>query len=119
MRLNTHFSVRHLVSCLCKHFFLNVFHRQVLGDEGKRREYDTLGQAFGGAGAGAGGFQGQWQSTGGGNIDPEELFRKIFGDQGFGSGGGGGGGGFGSIFEDFGGFSTGHEVIVSRSCFLI
>ena len=92
-------------------FFLNIFH-QVLGDEGKRREYDTLGQAFGGAGAGAGGFQGGWQSTGG-NIDPEELFRKIFGDQAFSGGGGGrGGGGFGSIFEDFGGFNAGHEVKV-------
>ncbi|XP_014668628.1 PREDICTED: protein tumorous imaginal discs, mitochondrial-like [Priapulus caudatus] len=55
---------------------------QILGEASKRKQYDTWGSAgdFGaGAGAGPGGFQG-FQSS----IDPEELFRKIFGDLGFG-----------------------------------
>ena len=81
---------------------------QIVGDAKKRQEYDTLGQAFGGAGGGgAGGFQGQWQ---GGNIDPEELFRNIFGSNAFGGGAGGGTSGFDeSIFGS--GFNRGHEVI--------
>ncbi|XP_070554409.1 dnaJ homolog subfamily A member 3, mitochondrial-like isoform X2 [Ptychodera flava] len=59
---------------------------EVLGDEQKRRDFDNFGAAgfgaragagpFGGAGAGAWDFQ--YQST----IDPEELFRKIFGNTG-------------------------------------
>lgn len=66
---------------------------EVLSDEQKRREYDTYGQTTenmnraGGAGAAGAGFGSQvfsqsWQfhST----IDPEELFRTIFGDGGFG-----------------------------------
>lgn len=64
---------------------------EVLSDDKKRQEYDTYGQtmeqmgrnggggAAGGAGAGAGGFGHNWSS----NIDPEELFRKIFGDNHF------------------------------------
>ncbi|XP_072040342.1 dnaJ homolog subfamily A member 3, mitochondrial-like isoform X2 [Amphiura filiformis] len=79
---------------------------EILGDAAKRREYDTVGQAFGGAG-GAGGFQGQWHS-GSSHIDPEELFRKIFGDQAFGGS---------SSFEEsvFGGFNRGHEVMMDLS----
>ncbi len=77
---------------------------QVLGDDSRRREYDTMGAS--GFGGGAGGFQqGQWQQT---NIDPEELFRKIFGNAGF------GGGNNGTSFGDsvFGGFDRGHEVMM-------
>ena len=48
-----------------------------------------MGQGMGGGHAGAGpqGFQGNWnyQTT----VDPEELFRKIFGDGVFGGSGGG------------------------------
>ena len=65
---------------------------EVLGDDDKRAQFDTYGSAgeqFGGMGGGQqqGGFRG--------NIDPEELFRSIFGDKGspfgnFSQGGGGG-----------------------------
>ncbi|XP_077983594.1 dnaJ homolog subfamily A member 3, mitochondrial-like isoform X2 [Glandiceps talaboti] len=59
---------------------------EVLSDERKRHEYDTLGatgfgaSAQGGPGAGpfGGGFNWQYQST----VNPEDLFRKIFGDAG-------------------------------------
>jgi len=65
---------------------------EVLGDDDKRGQYDTYGSAgeqFG-MGGGQGGFQG--------NIDPEELFRTIFGNKNnpfgnfanFSQGGGGG-----------------------------
>nr|ADR79279.1 Hsp40-like protein [Brachionus ibericus] len=53
---------------------------EVLGDEKKRQEYDTFGMAGNGmgndgqAGFGGGGFHYQSQ------VDPEELFRTIFGD---------------------------------------
>lgn len=57
---------------------------EVIGDETKRREYDTYGTASSymgqeAAGRSAGGFRNagfQYQN----NVDPEELFRKIFGD---------------------------------------
>lgn len=66
---------------------------EVLSDETKRKNYDTYGMSgsqFGAGGdpfagasaragnAGPGGFQGYeyYQSQ----VDPEELFRKIFGD---------------------------------------
>ncbi|XP_071787654.1 dnaJ homolog subfamily A member 3, mitochondrial-like isoform X1 [Asterias amurensis] len=78
---------------------------EVLGDDSRRREYDTMGAAgFGGSG---GGFQQgqQWQQT---NIDPEELFRKIFGNAGFGGGNNGA-----SVGDSvFGGFDRGHEVMM-------
>ena len=52
-----------------------------MGDEGKRKQYDTFGMASNGDqsssqgfGQGRGGFQYQSQ------VDPEELFRTIFGD---------------------------------------
>lgn len=60
---------------------------EVLGDDGKRKQYDTLGSAQykaqqdyrnqpgGGGGAPGGGFGGQSFH---GNIDPNELFEKIF-----------------------------------------
>ncbi|XP_066546244.1 dnaJ heat shock protein family (Hsp40) member A3a isoform X2 [Amia ocellicauda] len=53
---------------------------EVLSDEVKRKQYDTYGTAGfdpGQAGAGAGSQQ-FWR--GGSSVDPEELFRKIFGE---------------------------------------
>jgi len=74
---------------------------EVLGDEDKRAQFDTYGTAgeqFGGMGGGQGGYTS--------NIDPEELFRTIFGDKGspFGNFGnfGQGGGGAGTEQFDFG-----------------
>lgn len=53
---------------------------EVLGDDDKRKQFDaygTAGDQFGGmGGGGGGGFHHQ------SNIDPEELFRTIFGDRG-------------------------------------
>ncbi|XP_072386079.1 protein tumorous imaginal discs, mitochondrial-like isoform X1 [Diabrotica undecimpunctata] len=60
---------------------------EILGDETKRKQYDTWGATadqMGGMGGGGGhskgpqGFSQQWQYQS--TIDPEELFRKIFGD---------------------------------------
>ena len=83
---------------------------EVLSDTQKRKDYDMFGMHGGGAGpaGGTGGFGGargfeQYQ----GNIDPEELFRTIFGQFGSRSGGGGGAGGFDfSNFADFGADSS-------------
>ncbi|XP_037546289.1 dnaJ homolog subfamily A member 3, mitochondrial isoform X2 [Nematolebias whitei] len=51
---------------------------EVLSDEVRRKEYDTYGAAgFDPSRAGAGQ---QYYRAGGGAIDPEELFRKIFGE---------------------------------------
>lgn len=65
---------------------------QVLSDELKRRQYDTYGSA---SGPGQSSTHEQKFWRGGASVDPEELFRKIFGDftgaQGFGS--------FRSMFE--------------------
>lgn len=85
---------------------------KILSDETKRKQYDTWGSTadqmggMGGGGGRASGPQGfsqtwQYQST----IDPEELFRKIFGEAGFGKG---------SPFDDFAesnyGFGEAQEV---------
>lgn len=51
---------------------------QVLSDEGKRKQYDTYGSAGFDAGQAGAGHQQYW--GGGASIDPEELFRKIFGE---------------------------------------
>lgn len=60
---------------------------EVLSDDSKRQQFDQFGSAgpasgFNGSagGGGAAGYQG-FHST----IDPEELFRKIFNDYGFGN----------------------------------
>lgn len=86
---------------------------EVLSDDQKRREFDTYGQTSENMGrAGAGGFgahgpQGfsqnwQFRST----IDPEELFRKIFGEANFRS----------NNFDDFAdsqfGFGSAQEVVM-------
>ncbi|XP_076838067.1 dnaJ heat shock protein family (Hsp40) member A3a isoform X2 [Brachyhypopomus gauderio] len=53
---------------------------EVLSDEGKRKQYDAYGSAAFEAGR-AGHGSGQRQYWGGGaSMDPEELFRKIFGE---------------------------------------
>ncbi len=52
----------------------------MLGDDKKRQQYDTFGttssDASGGPTSGFGGGGYQYQSQ----VDPEELFRTIFGD---------------------------------------
>ena len=60
---------------------------EVLGDDKKRQEYDTFGRAAeNGAGDAGGPFGGGARAPGGGGfhyqsqMDPEELFRTIFGD---------------------------------------
>ncbi|TNN28665.1 DnaJ subfamily A member 3, mitochondrial [Liparis tanakae] len=54
--------------------------QKVLGDEVKRRQYDTYGAAgLDPSRAGAAGRQ-QYHRAGGATVDPEELFRKIFGE---------------------------------------
>lgn len=86
---------------------------EVLSDETKRREYDTFGQTaeqmgMGGAGSrarGPQGFEQNWQFRS--TVDPEELFRKIFGDGAFGKG----------SFDDFEtsgyGFGGAQEVMMN------
>ncbi|XP_026331012.1 protein tumorous imaginal discs, mitochondrial-like isoform X2 [Hyposmocoma kahamanoa] len=85
---------------------------EILSDESKRKQYDTYGTTsdqMGGMGGPGGpeGFTHQWQYKS--TIDPEELFRKIFGDAGFKS----------DIFSDFAesqfGFGAAKEVIVNLS----
>ncbi|KAJ8254180.1 hypothetical protein COCON_G00207920 [Conger conger] len=59
---------------------------EVLSDELKRKQYDTYGSAGFDPGQAGAGQQQYWR--GGASVDPEELFRKIFGEfsgkQGFG-----------------------------------
>lgn len=88
----------------------------MLSDETKRKEYDTYGQTSEemgrqgggfrpGSGFGPQGFSQNWQYRS--TIDPEELFRKIFGDANFKAGG----------FEDFAesqfGFGGAQEVVMN------
>lgn len=89
---------------------------EVLSDDQKRREFDTFGQTAeemgrnGGAGFGGHGPQGfsqSWQFRS--SIDPEELFRKIFGDHNFSA----------NNFEDFAesqfGFGRAQEIVMDLS----
>lgn len=95
---------------------------EILSDDTKRREYDQYGQTreqmgrsgggpgSAGAGGASGGFGNNWQYSS--NIDPEELFRKIFGNAGFND----------HSFDDFGGgggqnygFATSQEVTMNLS----
>lgn len=66
---------------------------QVLSDEGKRKQYDTYGSTGFDAGQASGGQQ-YWSGQTS-NMDPEELFRKIFGE----FSGGRGFGDFNAIFD--------------------
>ncbi|XP_076757669.1 dnaJ homolog l(2)tid, mitochondrial isoform X1 [Xylocopa sonorina] len=85
---------------------------EVLSDETKRKEYDTWGSTSEqmGMGQGSGGghtkdFGGSWQFRS--TVNPEELFRKIFGDAGFQN----------IVFDDFGeskyGFGASEEVVMN------
>ncbi|XP_061703283.1 dnaJ heat shock protein family (Hsp40) member A3a isoform X2 [Syngnathoides biaculeatus] len=68
---------------------------EVLSDEGKRKQYDAYGSAgFNGGQAGGGGGQQYWSGQTQ-NVNPEELFRKIFGEYS----GGRGFGDFNAIFD--------------------
>ncbi|TRY97282.1 hypothetical protein DNTS_020576 [Danionella cerebrum] len=51
---------------------------EVLSDEVKRKQYDTYGSAGFDSGQSGAGNQQYW--SGGTTVDPEELFRKIFGE---------------------------------------
>ncbi|KPJ18863.1 hypothetical protein RR48_05801 [Papilio machaon] len=82
---------------------------EILSDENKRKQYDTYGttseQMGMGGPSGTDGFTHQWQYKS--TIDPEELFRKIFGDAGFKS----------ESFSDFAesqfGFGSAQEVVLN------
>ncbi|XP_020799080.1 protein tumorous imaginal discs, mitochondrial isoform X3 [Drosophila serrata] len=91
---------------------------EVLSDDQKRREYDTYGQTAENMGRQGGGFPGGGFPGGGGpegfsqswqfrsSIDPEELFRKIFGEGNFRS----------NSFDDFAdskfGFGQAQEMVM-------
>ncbi|XP_062294713.1 dnaJ heat shock protein family (Hsp40) member A3a isoform X2 [Scomber scombrus] len=60
---------------------------EVLSDEGKRKQYDTYGSTGGFDAGQAGGGQQYWTGQAS-NMDPEELFRKIFGEFSGGNGSG-------------------------------
>lgn len=58
----------------------------MLSDEEKRKQYDTWGSTaenmgMGGGASGPQGFEQNWRFHS--SVDPEELFRKIFGEAGF------------------------------------
>ncbi|XP_043524371.1 protein tumorous imaginal discs, mitochondrial-like isoform X1 [Frieseomelitta varia] len=90
---------------------------EVLSDDNKRKEYDTWGstaEQMGMGGSGHGGhshtkdFSESWQFRS--SVNPEELFRKIFGEGGFQS----------NIFNDFEdyqetkyGFGAAQEVVMN------
>jgi DnaJ family protein A protein 3 len=86
---------------------------EILGDETKRKQFDTWGatsEQMGGMGGGGPhsghqGFAESWQYQS--SIDPEELFRKIFGEAGFGRSTG-----FDDFAESSYGFGQAQEVIV-------
>ncbi|KAF1379512.1 hypothetical protein PFLUV_G00176810 [Perca fluviatilis] len=67
---------------------------EILSDEGKRKQYDTYGSTGFEAGQAGGGGQRYWSGQAS-SVDPEELFRKIFGE----FSGGRGFGDFNAIFE--------------------
>ncbi|KAH8275560.1 hypothetical protein KR026_010582, partial [Drosophila bipectinata] len=93
---------------------------EVLSDDQKRREYDTYGQTAENMGRQGGGFPGggfpgggpdgfsqSWQFRS--SIDPEELFRKIFGEGNFRT----------NSFDDFAdskfGFGQAQEMVMDLS----
>ncbi|XP_041358506.1 protein tumorous imaginal discs, mitochondrial-like isoform X2 [Gigantopelta aegis] len=89
---------------------------EVLSDVEKKRDYDSFGMSGSGTGQGA-----EWARQAGnmggfehfhGSIDPEELFRKIFGSAGFGMSG------FGNMndFEESKfGFAPASEIMMDLS----
>ncbi|CDW57040.1 protein tumorous imaginal discs [Trichuris trichiura] len=92
---------------------------EILSDEGKRQQYDhweTTGAAGSAAGAsGGGGHPGaQWQGFRA-SIDPEELFRRIFGDLNMGkSGSGFSGWNFNDFAESQFGFDSAQELKAAK-----
>lgn len=84
-------SIIHILQLRILSLAIFVFYLKVLSDETKRKEYDSWGATSEQMGMGAPppggrqqGFSSQnWQFSS--NIDPEELFRKIFGEAGFNS----------------------------------
>ncbi|XP_012278228.2 protein tumorous imaginal discs, mitochondrial isoform X2 [Orussus abietinus] len=88
---------------------------EILSDDAKRKQYDTwgatseqMGMGQGGGGQSSQNFTHNWQFKS--TVNPEELFRKIFGDAGFQRGT------FGD-FEDYAdskfGFGAAQEVIMN------
>jgi DnaJ family protein A protein 3 len=92
---------------------------ECLSDDTKRKQYDAFGSgAFSGGGGGGGGpadgFGGAWNFRS--SIDPEELFKTIFGDQSWRTAGGGGGAGaFGETHFDFGGAPQQYQLNLTFS----
>ena len=89
---------------------------ECLSDDSKRKQYDAFGGGGGGFGGGdpAGGFGGAWNFKS--SIDPEELFRTIFGDKSW--RGGAGASGFADAFSqnfDFGGAQQEYQMNLSFS----
>lgn len=91
---------------------------EVLSDETKRKEFDTwgatseqMGMGSRHPGGGQQGFTHNWNFTS--TVNPEELFRKIFGDAGFSQSG------FGE-YEDYSeskfGYGTSQEVLEFNFC---
>ncbi|KAL1464960.1 hypothetical protein WDU94_004559 [Cyamophila willieti] len=87
---------------------------EVLSDDTKRGQYDQFGatseqmgrEGMGGAGANYGNANWDFRST----VDPEELFRNIFGQAGF-------GGGSDSGFSEGFGFSSQPQEIIMKLTF--
>ncbi|CAG7729059.1 unnamed protein product [Allacma fusca] len=95
---------------------------EVLSDATKRREYDTWGQTSEQMGRAGTGPAGGARSTGGfgqqswnfqSNIDPEELFRKIFGDAGFKNNPFGSQEDYQDIHESVHGYGAAQEIIMN------
>ncbi|XP_037070451.1 protein tumorous imaginal discs, mitochondrial-like isoform X2 [Pollicipes pollicipes] len=88
---------------------------EVLSDDTKKREYDAWGatrEQMGNAGRGQPGGFGRQQWDFQSQVDPEELFRKIFGD--FGQRGAGFGDSFDQNFEESRfGFGASQEVAMN------
>lgn len=91
---------------------------EVLSDDGKRRDYDSFGMGGMGGGTGPGpGARSGFQNARGfenfhGTVDPEELFRTIFGQAGFKMGGQGGFQDFNDFAESKYGFAPATEVMM-------
>lgn len=81
---------------------------EVLGDEKKRQEYDSFGMAGNGGASGAQGGFGQGGFHYQSQMDPEELFRTIFGDA-FRKGRD-----FESMFDQFGDGESGGQAEISQ-----
>ncbi|ESN98977.1 hypothetical protein HELRODRAFT_185044 [Helobdella robusta] len=85
---------------------------EVLSDEGKRKQYDTFGMGsenFSSAAGQQGPFRGGFENFHS-SVDPEELFRKIFGEAGFRMSGFNN---FGDFAESNFGFAPASEVIMN------